>query len=314
MNAFVEAGPSFRHLSGITERGVRTVRTGFPPAATTETSVYETDDPAGMDRRTSFGVAAGGGVEFHAGPLRLAPGIRLTRWDTERTSSMPSASRLGRTQTEALLAVTYQVAGGPEGRPARIPCCLEPGILAGVPLLAAADTETPPPLSSIDAPTRRFAAGALIEWRFHRRLSVEASFLARRFGSTRTTTFPNLTYSDSLSGYVWEAPLMAKWRAVRIGRAALIVGAGPALRRASHLEWVNTSNGNPFSMDGSWFARSALGVAGSAGVEFRAGAARLRPELRYTRFERPLYDFVTVRGRQSSLHLLLGVSWASWNK
>jgi hypothetical protein len=248
-------------------------------------------------------------VEFHAGPLRLAPGLRFTRWDTERTSSVPAGSRLGRTQAEALLAVTYDVAGGPEGRPARVPCCLEPGMLVGVALLAATEVNTLPLGAGtvIDAPTRRFAAGALVEWRFHRRFSLEGSFLARRFVRTESFTAPGFTYRDSLAGYVWEAPLMVKWRAVRIGRAALVAGAGPALRRASNIDWEISGS----RLDGSWLARSAAGVAVSGGVEFRAGGARLRPELRYTRFEEPLFDYAgAVRARQSSLQLVLGVSWA----
>ena len=311
MSGFVEAGPSFRHLSGIKERGVRTVTTFVPPPRSTETTAYETDDPVGMNRRTSVGVAGGVGVEFHAGPLRLAPGFRLTHWDTERTSDISAVSRLGRTQAEALLAVTYDVAGGPEGRPARVPCCVEPGVLVGVPLLGAAEVNSSllGGVSRIEAPTRRFAAGALLEWRFHRRLSVEGSFVVRRFGRTESSTSPDFTYRDSLTGYVWEAPLMVKWRAVRIGPATLIAGAGPALRRASNIDWEIGSDGNRIQLDGSWLARSAAGVAVSGGVEFRAGGARLRPELRYTRFEDPLYDFGTVRARQSSLSLVLGVSW-----
>lgn len=307
MDGYVEAGPSFRHLSGIRERGERTVRTLFPTTATT-TETYETGDPIGMNRRTSFGAVMGGGVQFHLGRLRFAPGFRLTRWDTERTSSVSAPSRLGRTQTEALLAVTYDVAGRPEAEAARVPCCLEPGLLAAVPLLPATTGNTLPlPETRLDAPTRRFAAGALLEWRFHPRLSVEGSFLVRRFGRTVTGTSPFYTYRDSLSGYAWEAPLMVKWRAARIGPATLVAGGGPALRRASNIDWVIGDS----RVDGSWLARSAAGLAVSGGVEFEAGAARVRPELRYSWFERPLFDFAgTARARQHSLYFVLGLSWA----
>ncbi len=308
MNGYLEAGPSFRRLSGIKERGVRTVRTFFPQPGSTETTAYETGDPVSMNRRTSVGVAAGGGVEFHAGPVRFAPGFRITQWDTERTSSISAPSRLGRTQAEALVSVMYDVGGGPEGRPARLPCCLEPGLVAAVSLLDAAAREPLllAPTTRLEAPARRFAAGALLEWRFHRRLSLEGSFLVRRFGRTETATYPVADYRDSLKGYVWEAPLMVKWRALRVGPATLVAGAGPALRRASNIDWEI----NGYRLDGSWMARSAAGVAVSGGVEFRAGGARLRPELRYTRFEEPLYNFITERGRRSSLYLVLGVSWA----
>jgi hypothetical protein len=44
-------------------------------------------------------------------------------------------------------------------------------------------------------------------------------------------------------------------------------------------------------------------------VEARAGRTRLPPEVRYTWFERPLYDFYAVKQRQDGIALLLGVTW-----
>jgi hypothetical protein len=309
VNGFIGLGPTVRRLSRIRETGERTVRPLFPPGPETLTA-YETDSPPGMDRRTAFGVALSGGLEFRTGRLLLVPGIRLTRWDSERTSSGSSASRIARTQVDALLGIGY-VAGGGRGESARLPCCVEAGVLAGVPVLAA--SEVAPNLfafTSVDTPTRRFAAGAYLEWWFHPRLSLEGRFLARRFGYTETYTASGFTSSQSLTGFAWEAPLLLKWRAARIGPANLIVGGGPALRRASNIDWTTTSGGATFPLDGSNFARSAAGFVATGGIEFRAGHARLRSELCYMRFERPLFDLATVRARQGSLYLLLSIGFA----
>jgi hypothetical protein len=284
------------------------VRTFFPPPQRTETSEYEADSPEGLNRRTSVGLALGAGIEFRGGPLRLAPGIRLTRWDTERTSSQPSASRIARTQAEVMLGIAY--AGGPDAIPMRLPCCWEFGLYAGVPLLATTRVESVPTLlpMNIETPARKFAAGAFIEARFHSRSSVEAGFLAGRFGHTEQTVFVNSTVTESLSGYVWEVPLLLKWRATRIRSMPLWIGAGPSLRRASHIDWTTASDGSSFRLSGSSLRRSDVGFTVSGAIEVRAGKVRLRPELRYSRFERPLYDFNLVETRRDSLHLILGIS------
>lgn len=313
LGGFLSAGPSIRRLSGITERGQQTVRELFPPPGRIETVSYTTSSPAGMDRRTSIGVAAGAGLELRAGRLQLAPSLRLTRWDTERTSSQPAASRLGAAQAEALLGLSYVAAGGRETESARIPCCFEFGALAGAPLLAATDirlAQSSVP-RTIDALTRRYAAGAFVDWRFHSRLSIEAGFLARRFGHTETITFSNLTQAQSLTGYCWEVPLLLKAHVARIRSANLYLGGGPALRRASHIDWIIASGGGAFPLDGTFIGRSSIGVAAAGGLEVRAGAARFRMELRYSWFERPLYDLTTVRTRQDSLSLIVGLSRAA---
>jgi len=114
-NLFLGAGPSVRRLFGIRERGERTVRTFLPPEST-ETTVYETDSPERFNRRAWLGLAMAAGLEFRAGPLRLAPGIRITRWDT---SSAPAITRLAGTQAEVLLIIGLRL--GPEARPLIFP-------------------------------------------------------------------------------------------------------------------------------------------------------------------------------------------------
>jgi hypothetical protein len=163
--------------------------------------------------------------------------------------------------------------------------------------------------TTFDAPTRRIALGAFVEWQFHPRLSVEAGFLVRRFSHAQTDAFPGFRSTQVLSGNAWEAPLLMKWRPFRVGRAAAVLAGGPALRRASHIEWVTTSNGARFPLDASAIGRSAAGFALSGGLEFGAGRLGLRPEFRYLWFKRPLYDLGYLRTRNDSAYLMLAIGW-----
>lgn len=310
MEGFASAGPVIRHFGGVTQAGERTVQTIFPPPARTETTSFQTGSPADLDRRTSFGAAVGAGLAFRLARLRIAPAFRLTRWDTERTSSTISTpARLERVQPEVLLSVGYVVTPAAEAAAPRLPCCFEPGILAGVPLTAAGG---PPPAyatpsSSFSTPTRRFAAGAQVDWRFHRRVSIEAGFLVRRFGGDETNAF--VPYRASITGYSWEMPITLNWRPVRVGRAHVVLGAGPALRRPGAVDYLTVTAGQTFAFDTGYIARTAAGAAVLAGVEFRAGGARLRPQVRYSWFSRPVYEF-PVTSLQSSVYALLVVSRA----
>jgi hypothetical protein len=194
----------------------------------------------------------GAGFEFKIATLRLDPGFRVTRWDSERTSSIGATSRLARTQAEVLLTVAHSVSAERETPTAHIPCCIEFGLLAAVP----------------------YAIGAVLDWRLQPRWSLEGSFLTRPL---RTST----PY-ESVSDYSWEVPLLLKWRAARIRSTNFVLGAGPAILRASNTTRYFT-------------ASSSVGAAVTGGIELKAGRVRLRPEIRYDWFNRPLYDFYVVK-------------------
>ena len=299
-NGFLSAGPSIRRLTGVAEIGERTTLPTCPPPCAIQIVDYKTDSPIGMDRRISVGAALGAGFEFKIGTLRLDPGFRVTRWDSERTSSVGATSRLARTQAEVFLTVAQSVSGGREAPPARIPCCFEFGLLVGVPLLPASDVR-PGALGNqvtLQTPTPWYAVGALLDWRLHPRWSLESSFLTRPFGHTEVYSYPNGRLKQSVSGHSWEVPLLLKWRAAKIRSTNFVVGAGPAILRAS-----NTSK--------YFTASSAVGAAVTGGIELTAGHVRLRPEIRYDWFNRPLYDFYVVKPRQDSLFLTFTVSQAS---
>jgi len=199
-----------------------------------------------------------------------------------------------------LLTLAHSVSGGREAPPARIPRCFEFGLLVGVPLLPASDVRSGAlgNQTTLQTPTPRYAVGALLDWRLHPRWSLESSFLTRPFGHTEVYSYPNGSLKQSVSGHSWEVPLLLKWRAANIRSRRLVIGAGPALLRAS-----NTSK--------YFTASSAVGAAVTGGIELTAGHVRVRPEIRYDWFERPVYDLYVVKPRQDSLFLTLAVSHAS---
>ena len=313
LNGFLSAGPSIRRLTGVTETGERTSYPMCPPPCGIQIVDYKTDSPAGMNRRTSIGAAFGAGFDFRVDRILFSPGFRVTRWDSERSSGEPASSRLARTQAEALLNIGYSRG---ESSHLPIPCCFEVGLIAGLSLLPGGEIhpELTVPNTQIDAPARRSAVGAMLDWRFHSRWSLEGSFLTRPFGHTATYVSNVSTSAESVSGYAWEVPLLLKWRAARSRPAALVVGAGPSFRRASNIDWTNTFTNSAYTntvhLGGSSLARSAFGATLSGGVEVKTGRLRLRPEIRYSWFDRSVYDFYFVKPRQDSLVLIFGVSEA----
>ncbi len=88
----------------------------------------------------------------------------------------------------------------------------------------------------------------------------------------------------------------------------VVVGGGPALRRVSNIDWIGQpSIGDPIRFGGSLLSHSDAGFAVSGGLEAGSGAARVRAEVRYLRFEQPLYDLGYLRTRQDSLYVLVGI-------
>ncbi|HLJ13285.1 MAG TPA: outer membrane beta-barrel protein [Bryobacteraceae bacterium] len=73
---FVDAGPSVEWVSGV--RQVRQV-TVFPSTVTITT----TSNPAELKNQTTVGFTTGGGLEFKMGPVRIAPEVRYTRWNSD---------------------------------------------------------------------------------------------------------------------------------------------------------------------------------------------------------------------------------------
>lgn len=277
-------GLGVRFLTGVHERGTRTATGFFNEPGRVDVTTFTSRRP---DRSPMVGAVVDGGVEVPvAGSLRLSPRVRLTRWDSERTSrDEPSSVRFARFQAEVLMSLMWR--GPVDASP--FPEQLEVGVL-------------------LDASG---GAGAFVDWRVRRFLSIEGSFLTERFGEERLFLVGQSQAFSKLSGRGWTAPLLLKlrpWRPVR--RAALSIGAGPAYRRASDTLWLYGSPGFPFPLSVPVPARNRAGTMATAGLEIRMpGAIRLRPEVRWAWFADRLYRDETLRGARSQLRVACGFSW-----
>ena len=98
---FVDAGASFRHITGI-----ETIRNAINSVnQSTGTTI---DTAPEFNKRNDVGFTVGGGVEFKLGVLRISPEFRYTRWGSESFRD-PAALllRSNRNQGDFLLGITF---------------------------------------------------------------------------------------------------------------------------------------------------------------------------------------------------------------
>lgn len=93
---FVDVGGSLRHISGIDQ-----IRTGLG-------DIHEFNNAVEFNKRNDVGLVFGGGVAFKAGPFRIAPQLRYTRWGSENFRDPVNALlRTNRNQGDFLLGLTF---------------------------------------------------------------------------------------------------------------------------------------------------------------------------------------------------------------
>ena len=97
---FIDAGASFRNISGIQQ--VRTaVRLGTLGTVTTNSATE-------FNKRNDIGFTVGGGIAFKAGWVRISPEFRFTRWGGEQfRDPINSALRMNRNDGTFLLGFTF---------------------------------------------------------------------------------------------------------------------------------------------------------------------------------------------------------------
>jgi opacity protein-like surface antigen len=94
---FVDAGASFRHISGVHQ-----IQEIFGQSNTS------TDNPVEFHKSTDEGFVFGGGIEFKIGHLRISPELRYTRWGGENFRDPVQAFlRTNRNQGDFLLGFTF---------------------------------------------------------------------------------------------------------------------------------------------------------------------------------------------------------------
>lgn len=97
---FVDLGVNIRHISGIKQ-----VRQLVSAATLNQ---VEVDNPAEFNKDTDLGLAAGFGVAFKAGPVRISPEFRYTRWGGENfREPVQALLRTSRNDGTFLLGLTF---------------------------------------------------------------------------------------------------------------------------------------------------------------------------------------------------------------
>ncbi len=166
--------------------------------------------------------------------------------------------------------------------------------------------------------SKRYTAGPMASMQLPAGFRVEAAALYRRAGY-RTSSGDILggTYAERDWGNSWEFPLVLRhglWR-------ALYAGAGYAPRWISGkahqnavtvIDSLGTRRYSESAIPASW--DTTHGVIAAAGVEKRWGRARIAPEIRYVRWNRPAVDRSGSHGfsivsAQNQVDLLVGITF-----
>jgi len=94
---FVDAGASFRNISGINQFRSIANNTGI-----------STNNASEFNKRNDIGLVFGGGVEFKLGRVRISPELRYTRWGSENFRDPAfSLLRTNRNQGDFLLGFIF---------------------------------------------------------------------------------------------------------------------------------------------------------------------------------------------------------------
>src|SRR5262249_33161028 len=141
--------------------------------------------------------------------------------------------------------------------------------------------------------------GAALEYRFTRQFSIEADGLYHPLGYTFAGIEPDgsLNSISPATVVTWEFPVLAKYK-FSFRRASPFIEAGPSFRSTGNLNSADPSH---------------IGAAAGVGVELHAGALKIAPTIRYTRWERdPQHVVKTVPDQVEVLFAFSADARSSW--
>lgn len=146
------------------------------------------------------------------------------------------------------------------------------------------------------SPSADYLAGATLEYRLPRSLSIEVDGIFRELHlahSEGTRIGKQIGVQTSHQVVVtWEFPVLAKYR-FHGDRLAPFIEAGPEFRTAGNLNEANPSH---------------AGFAAGAGVETHWLGLDLAPTLRYTRWTRDANPYSPALSKPDQLEVFLGIS------
>jgi hypothetical protein len=94
----------------------------------------------------------------------------------------------------------------------------------------------------------------------------------------------------------WEFPLLLKYRTAE-GLVRPYLEGGASFNRISDINFSALTN------------RTAAGFVLGAGIEFNALLVKLSPEIRYTRYSRPIFEGGPVESNQNQFVVLFGIGF-----
>jgi hypothetical protein len=168
--------------------------------------------------------------------------------------------------------------------------------------------------------SKRYVAGPAVQMALPLNLGLEFDALYRREGYR--SSFGNFagSFTNRERTNSWEFPILLKYRvAVPIMKPYVAAGyAAKVLHGSIDMNGItiNLLNGQQ-SFTRSHYNTAwdtSHGIVAAGGVEFKAGALRFSPELRYTRWNNPTISVFgsqgyAFRSADNQLDLLLELSW-----
>lgn len=231
-----------------------------------------------------YGVTAGLGVSMNWGKYQFSPVVRYTRWEFDGRFPLRSTNS---DQVELLGTFSYGTEPGSRRLAGRK---IWLGLVAGTTATSGFHMgEFPVQHDEL----RPFVGGLSLEMELGKRLSLEVDGLYVPLHVVQHY----LTFDDyAFTVLTWQFPVLAKYR-LSASRFAPFVEGGPSLREAG-----NTNGYNP----------SKYGATVGAGLETRAGPARLAPQVRYTRWAKDRFPYTGhdySRTASNQVEILLGLSF-----
>ena len=248
---------------------------------------FRTQEDASSTEPSRFGASLGAGAAFQLGRMRIATGLRYTRWASEtiypRYATKPD-------QLEFLTSLAFQTDPLTRRLAGR---GLELGAIAGMPFTSAFG----PVYGDTVLERTRYLAGLTAQVHVIRNLSVEIDGIYKPLRAGSDTPDVQVPFSV----VTWQFPVLAKYGWTR-STWRPFVEAGPSFRLAGNLNGYNPSH---------------YGITVGGGVETRTHGVRLSPAMRYTRWASDVYPYGSRPGVSSeyprtnanSVELLFGVSF-----
>jgi hypothetical protein len=199
---------------------------------------------------------------------------------------------------------------------------IEFSVIGGVPVTEAYETGTGYPhlcnYTGANSATRRYTVGSGFRISLPHGFGVAAGVLYKRLGYDDYYENACLaTYTRAIENS-WEFPVLAVYRLPGHLPGAPYVAGGPSFRATTNISLTGYQtypggykpNVNPATDSEALVdRRSKVGFAAGLGGEVKAGRLRIRPELRYTRWEastNALGESNVLQSNQNQVEFLLG--------